>query len=243
MPTASSPVHRPFRALLPALAALLLILGSLSAGPARCPEDAQPDEISAEETYGKSPGEILAMGQGAWFEYYTEHAGFSTVATAMASAIYADAARERNTGLAPGYYSEALRQLAYDFGERALSIGPALSGGGSIWISIGAAMPADAEDLTYALRGGVLPPAPAMSTGQVQRRIATLEAQINALAADPQSSAWFDPDSSLDELRALRADFRAICALAAELPRADSDRVLYFCDYWLSAVTEFGEGS
>ncbi len=203
--------------------------------------DYDDNETLAEETYGKSSADILAMGQVAWFEFYTDHAGFSTMDMAMASALYTDAARERNAGLDPGYYSEALRQLLYDLGERALTIGPTLSRGGTIWITIGAGMPADAEDVVYALRGGEMPPVPAMSTGQVERRIDQLEAQIMSTAADPQNQDWFDPAGSLAELRALRADFRAVCALAAELPRADSDRVLAFCDNWIAAVTEYGE--
>lgn len=203
--------------------------------------DEEVPELSPDDTFGKSNAEILEMGQSAWFEFYTDHAGWSTAATAMAGGLYTQAARERNDAMDPGYYSEALRQLMYDFGERALSIGPNTSGGGTIWITIWSGMPSDAEDVTYALRGGELPAAEARTTGDVEREITRLQQQLDKLKVDPDAS-YFDYEAAMDDMTALRADFRAITDLAAELPRADSDRVLGFCLNWLEAVTGYGEG-
>jgi hypothetical protein len=209
---------------------------TIAAGPALGDDD-QPD------TFGKTDAEILAMGRSAWFDYYTapERGGDSTAGMTQAYGLYADAAGRRNDALPQQHHAAELRKLLDDFGEQSIDLASNFTGGGTMWIPEYAAADCDVEDALYALLGGGAAPAPATTTGQVQRDFAKLEHAIRDEQANRDAAPYFKYGEARASLAALRADFKRIAALAATLDRAGSDQVLAFCHTWATTGLELGE--
>jgi hypothetical protein len=193
------------------------------------------DEPEQSATYGKTNAEILAMGQQAWFEYYTDPArgGESTAGMADALGLFAAAARERNDALPQQPQVTALRTQLTDFGREALDLAYNMSGGGTIWIPMYSQMACDVEDVIYGLLGGKVPRVAPATTGQVRRGLVRLAAAAQAEHADEDAAIYFHYDDALASLAALQAEFAGISALAAHFDRSGSDRILQFCLSWV----------
>jgi hypothetical protein len=224
------------------LSALLLSLGGLLLGPAAA--QAAGDE-DAPDTFGKTDAEILALGQSAWFDFYTdpERGGDSTAGMAEAYEIYATAAQRRNAALPDPHGLRPLGQLLDSFGEHALNVAYHMSGGGTMWIPMYAQADCDVEEVVYSLLGGSGQPAAApATTGLVSRDLQELDRALRAERDDPDAALYFKYAEAHAELEQLRTVYRQIKARAAQLSRADSDRVLQFCHNWAGAGLEMGEG-
>jgi hypothetical protein len=192
---------------------------------------AQAEEI---DTYGRSDQDILDMGQDAWFHFYTERAGDSTMEMVNALQVYADAAKRRNEALpqAPFNVGE-LRRLLTEYASTAVGLSYNIAGGGTIWTLVDAGAVCDIEDVVYAILGGEVAPAAPMTTGEVKRGFEFLRQQVEDLHADPDA-AYFQYEEGQADLLKLREQFTAISKLAAGLERANSDRVLGFCSALLT---------
>jgi hypothetical protein len=225
------------RALLLSLSSMLLLLHPVSAR-------AGGDEV-APDTFGKTDAEILALGQSAWFDYYTapERGGDSTAGMAEAYELYATAAQRRNAALPDPHGLRPLGPLLDSFGEHALNVAYHMSGGGTMWIPMYAQADCDVEEVVYGLLGGSGQPAAApATTGLVSRDLAALDRELRAERDDPDAALYFKYAEAQAELEQLRTVYRQLKARAARLSRADSDRVLGFCHNWATAGLEMGDG-
>jgi hypothetical protein len=182
------------------------------------------------DTYGQSDEDILAMGQSAWFEFYTSRAGDSTMEMVNALEVYTAAAKRRNETLPQAHFNVGeLRRLLGEYANTAVGLSYNIAGGGTIWTLVGAGASCDIEEVIFAILGGDAPPAEPTTTGEVKRGMEYLGKQIEDLHADPDAT-YFHYVEGVADLAKLRTQFDAIAKLAAGLDRANSDRVLALCN-------------
>jgi hypothetical protein len=187
------------------------------------------------DTHGKTDAGILAMGREDWVGYYTSQVDDSTAGWSRALSTYASVLRRRNQALPQRSNAEDFRRLLTDFGYQSLGIAANCHGRGTFWAHVYGEMECDVEEVIYALLGGPAEPSPPMMTSMVRDSIADLNSRIEFARSWP-ANGLADYDLAKADLRALRRDWQEIKRLAKNLSRADSDRVLTFCDCWATSV-------
>jgi hypothetical protein len=113
------------------------LLGLLLLGAA-----AYAEEI---DTFGQSDEDILAMGQDAWFDYYTSRTDESTMEMVNALEVYAAAAKRRNEALPQALNVGELRRLLMEYEQTATGLSYNIAGGGTIWTLVGAGAVCDSR--------------------------------------------------------------------------------------------------
>ncbi len=185
-------------------------------------------------TYGKSPAQVLEMGQKKWMDFFVSKAGSSTAAMVDGVTVYAEIAEARNAKVLLAKSPElqnrwkVLTNGLSDFGKKSISIYSPLSDGGTIWNIMFAGVKADVEDLVYGCltRSGTKPPK--MVVSKVEKDLDSLKALIEKTSLDPGVSAT--KQSLRDEFATMRAIYRdQILPQAKKLTRRQSDMVLSFC--------------
>ncbi len=176
-------------------------------------------------TYGKSNAQILAMGRSRWYDFYTtKGGGESTASMSSAEALYGEALAWRNDKFGKARIGR-LRRLLQDTKSDAVSVGSAITGGGTMWNVIGAGLYADAEQTLYAILS---------KTGNApKRRVSDVEKSYTRLrAAFRKSGSGTLPEFRKDgpaALVRLRRDLDGVIAEATRQPRKGSDALLDFC--------------
>jgi hypothetical protein len=191
--------------------------------------------------HGKTDTEILAMGQPAWIEFYTNEVDGSNAGLGRANTLYAGAMRRRNDARPQFEDAAELRDLLNAFGQISVDIASNAHGLGTFWGPRYCEMACDVEGVLYGLLGGEMPPVEPAMTGLVERDLAWLAKQIKTAVTKPDTPLA-NYGLALSDLDAQRKAWRKIKRLAAKLDRTGSDRVLRFCDTWANSITLMNEG-
>lgn len=184
------------------------------------------------DTNGKTYAQILAMGRSRWHDFFVGKDGGSTAAESSAEGIYGDALAWRNGKLLKGHPSP-LRKALQAFKNDAIDAGTAVTGGGTMWNITAGSLYADAEQTLYAVltHSGR---APHRKVSDAQRAVATLRHSVMGIGTDDKENR----KQGLAAMDRLDADLLQAVALAAKLPRRDSDEVLEFCRSTAAGVNE-----
>lgn len=200
----------------------------------------------AENTYGKTESQILAMGPDRWSAFYESKTSDSTADMAKGAQIFGDIARRRNDGLvktaSPTLRNRVLklRTLMNDYAGAAIDLGYNFDGGGTIWVPISAGIETDIERVLHAILGGTEKKANDIMVSAVNSQLNELEGVIVKTHADSTAAGYFKYGDAKKSLATMRVDWRRILSIAKGLDRADSDRVLGFCkDYAKTAKGDF----
>lgn len=186
------------------------------------------------ETHGKTNAQILAMGYDKWYGFYTRIEGESTLGMSSAAILYAGALAWRNDeiiakqGPVKQSQSKRLRELFDKFSDDMNDVGRALTGGGTIWTTIGASAQVDVEETLYALLGGRMKAAPALFTSKVNKELDLLGKDVDAMD-ESLVPAGFKKSDVIAQVAHAKDLFKEIVKFAKYRSRADSDRILSFC--------------
>lgn len=105
--------------------------------------------------FGKTNAEILKMGRSGWTKFAAEdRMGGSTAAYVSSEDTYGAALQERNDALLrrkPGLKKSmvSLRKTLFDYANEFVSIGSGITGGGTMWNIVSAAITPDVEEVLY----------------------------------------------------------------------------------------------
>ncbi len=186
-------------------------------------------------TYGKTETQMLEMGEAKWDDFYEAKAGTSTADMVNMNHLYGEALLHRNERLAQKVGGarkaqvEKLRGLLSDFAGDAIDLGYNFSGGGTIWSPISAEVETASERVLFAILGGSLKPKKHYVVSTVAKALARLKTLIAKDAADPDDASYFKAAKAKGSLDKMNAEFHRILAVAQNLDRDNSDRVLAFC--------------
>lgn len=186
---------------------------------------------------GLSDKQIVAMGEIAFVNKYTDKYGGSTFDMAVAERLYGETVAKVNDKALkhrPAEIRAMVKTLrpamrAY-FGEM-VDIGRASSGGGSIWTVIGAGATADVEE-TIAIFSGV------RKNNSKAHVVSDAVKSLNDLAKTleetaPEIDAYKESGGGMAEVRSslksARTQFADIIRIAANRPRRQSDAIIEFC--------------
>jgi hypothetical protein len=193
------------------------------------------------DTYGKTEAEILSMGMQKWYDFYTSKAGDSTAAMSNGWGIYAEVAGKRNDKLMAEHSDKKaggmkLRNLLQDFGAQSVSISSDKSGGGTMWGPVSASMAAELEDVVYATLGGDQPKSKHVVVSSVTKLFGKISSEIEAIHKDKSASDYFKYDVAVDSLAQMKKDYAQLVEIAKGMDRANSDRVIGFCQDWAKSA-------
>jgi hypothetical protein len=186
------------------------------------------------ENFGKKEGQILAMGQQGWNDFYRLKAGDSTASMTYGNQLFGDAARHRNERLVKHANQpvqarvEKLRDLMTKYASAAVEIGRNLDGGGTMWTPIAAKIEADTELVLYGFLGGKEARAKHVVVSTVSTGLDTLSKTVASTHADKEAT-FFRYDDARRDLTQVRGAFTQLVLLAKHLSRSKSDAVLGFC--------------
>jgi hypothetical protein len=176
------------------------------------------------------------MGLDKWDDFYMKKAGSSTMDMSRMNEIFGEAALHRNEKLSKGAKPavrnkvEKLRKLMADFAGNAVDLGYNIDGGGTIWAPVSASVHAHTELVLYAVLGGKAPAAKHFSVSTVHKQVDVLSPMIVKEHADKDAAGYFKFADAKVSLAKMRLGLKQIAAEATSLDRANSDRVLSFCD-------------
>lgn len=120
-------------------------------------------EFTAQDRYGKTIEEVLAMGRRPWHDWYTDEAraGSSTAGESFAEMIFADCLKSKNDSFLKLDRTERtalildVRDSLGKISAECIEAGRGLTGGGTMWNIVGSGVQADIQE---AVRDLIWPP-------------------------------------------------------------------------------------
>lgn len=186
------------------------------------------------ETHGKTNAQILAMGYGKWYAFYTGKEGETTQGMARSGYFFADALAWRNRGLLAKQSKttqtkfKRLESLLKTFGMSVIEVNRALNGGGTLWQLTASSDGIAVQETMYALIAGKSKTAKPMVVSMVQKELVSLKKAVDSA---PEST-WqyeFTKEATLADVKVATTTYESIVALAKGLDRKKSDHTLAYC--------------
>jgi len=207
------------------------------------------ERTGPEGKLGLSDKQIVALGQQAFVDKFSEKFGSSTMAMVDGFEVYASVVKGMNDKVflkkpaATLKTVGSLRTRLARFRTEMCDIGRTVTGGGTLWNITYSETRADVED-TLAIWTGVRsvkPKARVVSDGTKSLdRIAALAKEYEQSIEELKESGGGIAEVN-SSLRLARAEYSEIVKLAAKLPRRESDAILGFCvDAAQIAIDQFG---
>jgi len=181
---------------------------------------------------GKSNAQIVKMGRTGWYNLYTKKMGESTMAMVSAESLYADARSEANDRLLKTK-SAGLQKAVPQFRKvmqsalnDAISIGTAMTGGGTMWNVTSASTAADVEDIVFGmLQPSARPKRDGATKLAVSERLSGLAAEVKAAAKEIDSNRQSSNMSAKAASQAV-VELRKSFARLEALPISEADKAL-----------------
>jgi hypothetical protein len=203
-------------------------------------------QYTQEDRFGKSVDQVLAMGHNKWFDWYTDskRGGYSTAGMSQADQIYAEClgikTKERLVKASPkdrdfvNLLDERLRSVLIG----CVSAGRILTGGGTMWINIGASAEVERQEVLHEIAFGSKS-APKASQDMFWKayNVAIGELAKNKADIESYKSAEGGYQEAVNQMSDVK---NAVALLVPELqkrPDADRRRVLAYCTRMVKMVT------
>ncbi|ARU40595.1 hypothetical protein CCB80_05345 [Armatimonadetes bacterium Uphvl-Ar1] len=114
----------------------------------------EPTKIDMEESYGRTPEQIVGMGWEKWYDFYIGKTGSeTTMSMNFASMLYGDSLYIINSGLLRKVDSgrrqviSALRRPMFDYKQACVQVGYTRTGGGTMWSLFSSGVRMSAEEV------------------------------------------------------------------------------------------------
>jgi hypothetical protein len=161
--------------------------------------------------FGKTNAEILKMGHANWTKFAAEdRMGGSTAAYVGSESVYGEALRERNDRLVVGKPAlrkplTRLRKSLTEYANEFISVGSAVSGGGTMWNLTAAGISPGVEEIVYsALSPAGKGPKRAPTVAQVEAKIAFAELTVRRNRKQIDQSAQYSNMNYAKSVAALK---------------------------------------
>lgn len=207
------------------------------------------ERTGQEGKLGLTDRQILALGQEAFVNKFTDKFGGSTMAMVDGFEIYGQAVKSMNDQVFLKSSASRLKTIGSlrtrmtRFRTEMCDIGRTVTGGGTLWNITYSETRADVEE-TLAIFSGVLQVQP---RNRVVSDVTKALDRIGVLAKEHEEGIELVKESGggihevNTSLKLARTEYAELVKLAAKLPRRESDAVLGFClDAAQIAIDQFG---
>lgn len=180
--------------------------------------------------FGKTNADILKMGRSEWTQFAAvDRMGGSTAAYMSSEGTYGEALAERNDNLLkrkPAFKKPilGLRTTLHDYANEFVAIGSGITGGGTMWNTVAAAITPDVEEILYtALVPAKLTTKKGATPAQIEKAFANATQTVHRKRKQIDENKAFSHMSYADCLAALNRARKlktTALSLSGTLPKA-----------------------